>query len=105
MVPADDDRISASSEILNRLGLSRESVARLKRKAQEAERFLGIHGVSATAGIPIGPASEADRAEIEKHFRVHNTSSRSDPLHRTIELPKPITQAVADLFNRLFGRG
>ena len=40
--------------------------------------------------------------EVEKHFRVHNTGN--DPLHRTVELPKPVTQEVADLFNRLFGR-
>ncbi len=90
-------------ERLKRLGKSRESAARLARKAAEAEAFLGIHGVSVTAGIPIGPASEADRSDVEHHFPVRETPSRADSLHRTIELPKPVDQDVADLFNRIFG--
>ncbi len=92
------------SEILKRLGSSRESVARLSRKATEAEAALGIHGVSVTAGIPRGPASAASRPDVEQHFRIHDTPTRADPLHRTVELPKPITQQTADLFNQLFGR-
>ena len=91
-------------EILNRLGTSRESVSRLSRKAAEAEAALGIHGVSVTAGTPQGPASRVPRPIVERHFRVHNTPTRADPLHRTIELPKPIAQQTADLFNQLFGR-
>jgi hypothetical protein len=91
-------------EVLKRLGTSRESAARLARKAAEAERFLGIHGVSTSAGVPAAPASSAERADVEKHFRVHDTPTRGDPLHRTVELPKPVTPEVADLFNRLFGR-
>jgi hypothetical protein len=89
---------------LKRLGTSRESVTRLSRKAAEAEVALGIHGVSVTAGTPQGPASVALRPIVEQHFRVHATPTRNDPLHRTIELPKPITQQTADLFNQLFGR-
>ncbi len=92
-------------EILKRLGTSRESAARLGRKAEEAEAALGIHGVSVTAGAAIGPASEASRDEVEKSFPIHETPSRADPLHRTIELPRPMTQEAADLFNELFGRG
>jgi hypothetical protein len=30
--------------------------------------------------------------------------TRNDPLHRTVELPKPLTQQAVDLFNRVFGR-
>jgi hypothetical protein len=60
-------------EVLKRLGTSRESAARLARKAAEAERFLGIHGVSTSAGIPTAPASSAARADVEQHFRVHDT--------------------------------
>lgn len=93
-----------SSERLKRLGTSRESVARLARKAAEAEHLLGIHGVSVTAGVLSAIASEAERGEVEKHFRVHDTPSRADPLHRTVELPKPVTPEAAELFNRLFGR-
>jgi len=96
--------VAGEPEILKRLGMSRESVVRLSRKAAEAEAALGIHGVSVTAGTPRGPASTAPRPNVEQHFCVHNTSTRADPLHRTIELPKPITQQAADLFNQLFGR-
>lgn len=91
-------------EVLKRLGTSRESVARLSRKAAEAEAALGIHGVSVTAGTSRGPASTAPRETVEQHFRIHDTPTRADPLHRTVELPKPIIQQTADLFNQLFGR-
>jgi hypothetical protein len=94
----------ATGEILKRLGTSRESAARLGRKAADAEHVLGIHGVSVTAGNTSGPAVSATREEIEKHLRVHDTPTRADPLHRTVELPKPVTQETADDFNRLFGR-
>jgi len=66
--------------------------------------LLGIHGASVSAGTPTAPASSASRALVEGHFRGHNTPTRADPLHRTVELPKPVTPAVADLFNRLVGR-
>lgn len=91
-------------EVLKRLGTSRESATRLARKAAAAERALGIHGVSVTAGTSRGSASSAGREIIEKHFRVHDTPTRADPLHRTVELPKPVTPEAADLFNHLFGR-
>ena len=94
----------ASEEILKRLGTSPESAARLGRKAAEAEQALGVHGVSTTAGSTTAPASAAARADVEQHFRVHETPTRRDPLHRTVELPKPVTPEVADQFNRLFGR-
>ncbi len=91
-------------ELLKRLGTSRESAARLGRKAIEAEKVLGIHGVSVTAGTPIGPASAAARIVVEESFRVHDTPTRADRLHRTIELPNPVTDEVADAFNDAFGR-
>lgn len=96
--------MAGEPEILKRLGTSSESVVRLSRKAAEAEATLGIHGVSVTAGVARGPASTAPRPNVEQHFRVHDTPSRTDPLHRTVELPKPIIQQTADLFNQLFGR-
>jgi hypothetical protein len=92
-------------EVLKRHGTTRESASRLARKAAEAERVLGIHGVSVTASTPTGPASVADRAAVEAHFAVHDTPTRADPLHRTVELPRPVTDEMADQFNRLFGRG
>ena len=59
------------AETLKRLGTSRESAARLGRRAAEAERVLGIHGVSVTAGHLAGPASTADREAVERVFPVH----------------------------------
>lgn len=91
-----------SDEVLYRFGPAPESAAKLADDAARAETVLGIHGVSATAKRPRRPAPSAHRSEIEKHFAVHNTGR--DPAHRTIELPKPVTQEVADQFNRLFGR-
>jgi hypothetical protein len=96
--------ITKKGEILSRLGKSRESAARLGRKASEAEAHIGIHGVSTTAGPPSAPASQAAREAVESKFRVHDTPTRNDPLHRTVELPKPVTPEVADDFNKVFGR-
>jgi hypothetical protein len=93
-----------SNETLKRLGTSRESVSRLARKAEEAERALGIHGVSVTAGECGTPHSSASRSQVETEFAVHDTPTRRDPLHRTVELPKPVTDDAAIRFNRLFGR-
>ena len=92
------------TELLKRLGTSPESAARLARKAAEAEQVLGIHGVSVTAGVVAGSASVADRANVESVFPVHDTPTRADRWHRTVELPKPITQETADQFNHVFGR-
>lgn len=91
-----------SDELLYRFGQAPESVAKLADDAARAEAVLGIHGVSATARAPRRAAASARRGDVEKHFAVHNTGR--DPAHRTIELPKPVTQEVADRFNRLFGR-
>jgi hypothetical protein len=91
-----------ADETLVRFGEAPESAQKLADDAARAEAVIGIHGVSVTARPPKRPAPSAPRSEVEKHFPVHNTGK--DPLHRTIELPKPVTQEVADLFNRLFGR-
>jgi hypothetical protein len=50
------------------------------------------------------PSSSASRADVEEHFKVHNTPRSWDSLHVTIELPKPVTKEHADIFNNLFGR-
>jgi hypothetical protein len=74
-------------------------------KAADAEKKIGIHGVSASAATPkpgdtVG--SQAARSEVDKVFKVHNAPTKADPLHRTIELPKPVTNKVAKAFNWLF---
>jgi len=91
-----------ADETLTRFGAAYESAEKLASDASRAEGVLGIHGVSVTARTPRRPAPSAARSLVEQHFPVHNTGS--DPLHRTVELPKPVTEEVAELFNRLFGR-
>lgn len=86
------------------MGTSKESASRLGRKAPEAEGKVGIHGVSVSAGAPNVPSSQAARSDVEQAFPVHDTPTTGDPQHRTVELPKPVTRDVADLFNRIFGR-
>ena len=101
-------RSSAGDEILQRLGTDREPVEKLARKAAAGgSARIGIHGVSVSPAEPAPdePVSTARRSEVAKHFPVHDTPTIGDPLHRTVELPKPVTAEVADLFNRLFGRG
>src|ERR1700677_505426 len=75
-------------EILKRRGITLESATRLGRKAAEAESVLGIHGVSMTAGESDDQVSQANCGGMERFFPVHDTPTRKDPLHRTVELPK-----------------
>jgi hypothetical protein len=91
---------------LYRIGISKESVNRLEKKSIEAEESkIGIHGVSASENQrPNMASSSASRQSLEKHFKVHNTPTRDIPDHVTIELPKPVTKEIADLFNELFER-
>jgi hypothetical protein len=93
-----------ADEYLKRFGAEAETAARLAEQAAAAESVLGIHGVSVTARKTTAPAGVAPRSEVEKHFQVHDTPSRRDPLHRTVELPKPVTGEVAEAFNQVFGR-
>lgn len=94
-----------ADEVLKRFGTDPETVEKLAEAAAAAEKVLGIHGVSVTARDTTAPAGRANRTDVAPHFRVHDTPSRRDRLHRTVELPKPVTAEVAELFNRLFGRG
>jgi hypothetical protein len=96
---------SPGDEVLKRFGAEPESADRLAAQAAAAEAVLGVYGVSVTARDTDAPAGRAARADVERHFRVRDTPSRRDPQHRTVELPKPVTAEVAELVNRLFGRG
>ena len=97
--------MSTSEETLTRLGADPESAQNLAEQAAKAEQILGVHGVSVTARPTSAPGGRAQRVDVEKLFRVHETPTRRDKLHRTIELPKPVTPEVAEQFNRVFGRG
>ena len=93
-----------ANETLYRMGTAKESVDRLKTKAADADSKIGIHGVSVSSNQLSKKSSSASRSEVEKSFAVHNTPTLSNPLHRTVELPKPVTNEVAEIFNNLFGR-
>ncbi|MDC3378680.1 hypothetical protein OAX78_00170 [Planctomycetota bacterium] len=83
-----------------------ESASELDRQARLAEREAwtqNTYGVSATTKESPSSA-RARRSAVEEHFRVLDTPTTLNPHHKTIELPKPVTQEVADTFNSLFGR-
>ena len=97
--------VLVADEVLKRFGTDPESAEKLAGDAAKAEAIIGIHGVSVTARETTATVGSATRSEIERHFTVHDTPSRRDKGHRTVELPKPVTLEVAEAFNRLFGRG
>ena len=109
-----------SNDVLVRRGSSRESAQRLARQAEAAEQAgksqNGVsfgHGVSVTTPAsnirlsknPRDVALAQRKALQEAGFEVRHTPTRSDPNHHTVQLPKPVTDEVANLFNHLFGRG
>lgn len=94
-----------ADEQLKRFGTDPESAEKLAGQAAAALAVLGVHGVSVTARDTTAPAGQAARADVESVFPVHDTPTRRDPLHRTVELPQPVTPEVAEQFNRLFRRG
>ena len=93
-------------EILKRSAKGPESAKRLAKQAEEslANPEEGIHGISVTAGTPrYEPHQEVPRSVIEEHFPVHDTPLPTDPLHRTVELPHPVTADIALLWNIVWG--
>lgn len=104
---------------LVRRGRSRESARRRGQQAASAEH-AGLaqnglpfgHGVSVTtpeanARLATDPtdAVHATRQALEDAgFVVRHTPTRADSDHHTVQLPKPVTEDVADLFNNVFGR-
>ena len=94
-------------ESLTRYAGGKESATRLGRLAQEslenAEEM--IHGISTTAGEvnPERASSTLARDVVEQNFPVHDTPTGADPLHRTVELPNPVTPEVAKAWNQMWG--
>lgn len=83
-----------------------ESAAELERQCRLAEKQAWTHhthGVSATTRETAASA-RALRSAVLEQFRVVDTPTVMNPDHTTIELPRPITDEVAEVFNRLFGR-
>jgi len=94
---------AAAAGPLFRFGTEAETAEGLAADAAKAEANGFGHGVSTTIRKPSRiAASQADRAAVEEHFTVRQTGQ--NPAHHTVDLPKPVTQGIADLFNRLFGR-
>ena len=99
-------------DLLVRRGTGVETATRLGKQADAAEKAGFGHGVSVTspnsnARLARDPhdAVSAKRKEIESAgFGVVHTPTRVDPDHHTVLLPKPVSKAIADLFNQIFGR-
>jgi hypothetical protein len=91
-----------NDEVLKRFGTETESIERITELCAMSLRILCIHGLSVTARDSDAPARTALRSDVEKVFRIHDTPSRRDSLHRTVELPQPITDDVVAEFARLF---
>lgn len=92
--------------VIYRRGDDAESATRLERKSTEAENSsIGIHGVSGSTTKPDGPCSSATCGQLEAAgFKVHDTPTRADPNHKTIEMPKPVRPEDAKRFNQTMGR-
>ena len=95
--------VGAGGGLLFRFGVEAESAEGLGAQAAKAEANGFGHGVSVTTRAPTRTAaSSAAKDAVEQHFPVRKTGNA--PGHHTVDLPKPVTQAATDLFNKLFGR-
>lgn len=65
---------------------------------------MGRHGVSVSANDFGDNRVYQRRSVVEQSFKVHDTPTRNDPVHRTGELPKPFTRDDANRFNQVFCR-
>jgi hypothetical protein len=103
---AESELGAGGEEILGREGRAWEDARELSRQAGLAERHpkFQIHGVTVTAKKTGETYSKCARSTLERHFPVRDTPTYTDPLHRTLVLPKPVTEEAAKLFNSLFGR-
>jgi hypothetical protein len=96
-------RANSRDAWIRRVALEFEPEDVLERQAGGAAAIVGIFGVSGKRVTSSGPGC-ARRADVEAAgFRVHDTPRFGDG-HVTIELPDPVTPAVANAFNALFGR-
>jgi hypothetical protein len=110
---------AAPDDLLVRRGISWESAKRLASRAAQAEQggtaVNGVpygHGVSVTspeanqarARDPADAVQAARKTFEGAGFEVRYTPTLNDSDHHTVQLPKPVTEAVATLFNTLLGR-
>jgi hypothetical protein len=99
--PAPAGAATQSAKKLVHYGSPR-SAEELAQRAAAAEAQIGHHGVSVMLRNPpqTGPYGQAVAEEVSKVFQVIQTGANK--AHHTVILPKPVTQAVADLFNSVF---
>jgi hypothetical protein len=89
-------------DVVYRFGLDPESAASLARQAAHAELNGFPHGVSVFSRTTRADASRAVVFDVRAYFQMHKTGT--NPYHYTVELPRPVTELVAQQFSRLFGR-
>lgn len=72
-------------------------------QAAKAEAKIGVHGVSVRlgSGLQTEGATATGEALEKAGFTLRKTGA--DPKHYTAVLPKPVTQKVADAWNRVWG--
>jgi SEC-C motif/Pretoxin HINT domain len=99
-VPTAADPAKPGKKLV-RYGTAPETVEKLASDAAAAlaNPQVGIHGVSAFYRNSVPSAAEF--AAVAAEFKIYKTLGKG---HYTIELPSPVTQQVADAFNRVFGR-
>ena len=88
-------------DTLTRFGSDYENAEKFAADAANAESRGYTHGVSAI-GDATWPGSIANYEDVASEFNVLKTGK--NPSHYTIELPKPVTDAIAQTFNNIFGR-
>ncbi|MEO5841553.1 MAG: RHS repeat-associated core domain-containing protein, partial [Acidimicrobiales bacterium] len=86
---------------LFRFGVDPESADDLARQAAAAQAEGLPHGVSTFSRSSRPDAVKANAPDVDAVFPVIKTRG---PYHYTVELPDPVTDDVAEIFNQLFGR-
>jgi hypothetical protein len=100
--PGDVAPNNAAGKKLVRYG-GPDTAEKLASDAAAAEVAIGHHGVSTMLRKPPSfPHGQADFGDAGKVFPIVKTGA--NPSHYTVVLPKPVTQAVADIFNSIFMR-
>jgi hypothetical protein len=93
--------ILVHNNYLTRFGNGPESAADLAKHAQAARNAGFPHGVSTRlSNYADGRHRNALLKDVREHFNI--TQTGKNPQHHTVELPDPVTDGVADLFNSLF---
>jgi RHS repeat-associated protein len=89
---------------LVRFGKGPETTQQLAADAARAEAAGYPHGVSTKLVDRVSGSDKAHRSapmgEVQKHFVVEQTGRNKK--HHTVHLPKPVTEEVANKFNKIF---